>query len=248
MQEFRAARGRGSPEGASRLSLCFDKLDVERGIDGIRGPEGETRSLQATPGACSRSSLPARTGSARSMPTASRRGARDPARRAAPRSESPGPDRSRAGSRRRLILVDEVLMYAREKAGLDPVWRGADRRLLPVPDAGRRQGGHGGAGGLCCWPPSPRSRRATWAGGWSRTSPTCSGGSAKRASSRCRRATCRKCCAGASSSRPASRARTASGRTSSASSGTSRGSTRPRPRPGPPRSSASSTASRSTPT
>ena len=28
------------------VSLCFDKIDVERGIDGIRAPDGATRTLK----------------------------------------------------------------------------------------------------------------------------------------------------------------------------------------------------------
>ena len=45
VQEFRQHVGADLPK-AFPVSLCFDKIDVERGIDGIRAPDGETRSLK----------------------------------------------------------------------------------------------------------------------------------------------------------------------------------------------------------
>ena len=40
-----------------------------------------------------------------------------------------------------LILIDEVLMYVREKVAADARLEGSPRQLLPVPDPGRHQGG-----------------------------------------------------------------------------------------------------------
>ena len=61
-----------------------------------------------------------------------------------------------------LILIDEVLMYAREKVGHDPAWK--DRlALLPVPDPGRRQGGSLRDRGLAAGH-RPRQERRLWAG------------------------------------------------------------------------------------
>ena len=45
MQEFGQHVGAELPK-AFPVSLCFDKIDVERGIDGIRAPDGETRTLK----------------------------------------------------------------------------------------------------------------------------------------------------------------------------------------------------------
>ena len=45
VQEFRRHVGTELPK-AFPVSLCFDKIDVERGIDGIRAPGGETRTLK----------------------------------------------------------------------------------------------------------------------------------------------------------------------------------------------------------
>ncbi len=43
VREFRAG---GALPRAVPVSLCFDKIDVERGIDGVRGPNGGTRTLR----------------------------------------------------------------------------------------------------------------------------------------------------------------------------------------------------------
>ena len=45
VQEFQQHVGAELPT-AFPVSLCFDKIDVERGIDGIRAPDGETRTLK----------------------------------------------------------------------------------------------------------------------------------------------------------------------------------------------------------
>ncbi len=114
--EFRAG---GALPQAQPVSLCFDKIDVERGIDGVRGPDGETRTLR-------------HPWSALAFQLAGADGLRaihgdgESKERETPPAE---PllvallERPRARGLSTLILVDEVLMYAREKAGADPVWR-----------------------------------------------------------------------------------------------------------------------------
>ncbi len=100
-------------------TLCFDKIDVEKGIEDVRGPDGELRTLRhpwsvlafQLAGADGLRALHA-DGSAEERET-------PPAEPLLTKLiELPG-HRGLAT----LILVDEVLMYAREKAGLAPVWR-----------------------------------------------------------------------------------------------------------------------------
>ena len=45
MREFREHVGAELP-AARTVALCFDKIDAERGMDGMRGPDGETRTLR----------------------------------------------------------------------------------------------------------------------------------------------------------------------------------------------------------
>ena len=45
VQEFREHVGADLPR-AFPVALCFDKIDVERGLDGVRAPDGETRTLR----------------------------------------------------------------------------------------------------------------------------------------------------------------------------------------------------------
>jgi predicted AAA+ superfamily ATPase len=99
--------------------LAFDKLDVEKGME-IRGPQGETRWLK-------------HPWSVMAFQIAGAEGLRllhadgqDAERDSAPAEnlltellEIPG---KRGMST--LILIDEILMYAREKIGFDPAWRG----------------------------------------------------------------------------------------------------------------------------
>ena len=118
VQEFRQHVGADLPK-AFPVSLCFDKIDVERGIEGIRGPGGETRSLKH-PWSVLAFQLAGAHGlraihgegkdEERETPPAEPLLARLLAR---PREQGIGT----------LILVDEVLMYARGKAGMGQVWR-----------------------------------------------------------------------------------------------------------------------------
>ena len=45
VREFREHVGADLPR-ALPIALCFDQIDVERGIDGVRAPDGETRTLR----------------------------------------------------------------------------------------------------------------------------------------------------------------------------------------------------------
>ena len=118
VREFREHVGADLP-AAFTVALCFDKIDAERGIDGVRGPEGETRSLRHP-----WSVLAFQLAGADGLRALHADGA--DAERETPPAE---PllvallERPRQRGLATLILVDEVLMYAREKAGLAPVWR-----------------------------------------------------------------------------------------------------------------------------
>ena len=118
VQEFRQHVGRALPQ-AFTVSLCFDKIDVERGIDGVRAPGGETRSLKH-PWSVLAFQLAGADG-LRAI-----HGDGEDEERETPPAE-PLLRRLLALPEERglatLILVDEVLMYARGKAGMGPVWR-----------------------------------------------------------------------------------------------------------------------------
>ena len=118
VREFREHVGADLPR-AFPVALCFDKIDVERGIDGVRAPNGETRTLRHP-----WSVLAFQLAGAAGLRAIHATG-RDQERETPPAEpllvdliEQPQRD-----GHATLILVDEVLMYAREKAGLDPVWR-----------------------------------------------------------------------------------------------------------------------------
>ena len=118
VQEFRQHVGADLPT-AFPVSLCFDKIDVERGIDGIRGPDGETRSLKHP-----WSVLAFQLAGAEGLRAIHADGENE--ERETPPAEPllakllALPQDQGLGT---LILVDEVLMYARGKAGIDQVWR-----------------------------------------------------------------------------------------------------------------------------
>ena len=118
VREFREAVGQELPS-AFVASLCFDKIDVERGIEDVCSPAGEHRTLRH-PWSVLAYQLAGddglraihRDGNAeeRDVPPAEPLLAKLIAR---PQKEGLST----------LILVDEVLMYARQKAGLSHVWR-----------------------------------------------------------------------------------------------------------------------------
>ena len=118
VQEFRQHVGAELPQ-AFPVSLCFDKIDVERGIDGVRAPDGETRSLKHP-----WSVLAFQLAGAEGLRTI--HGDGEDAERETPPADPllarllAIPQEQGLGT---LILVDEVLMYARGKAGMDQVWR-----------------------------------------------------------------------------------------------------------------------------
>ena len=118
VQEFRQHVGAELPK-AFPVSLCFDKIDVERGIDGIRAPDGESRTLKHP-----WSVLAFQLAGADGLRVIHADGEDD--ERETPPAEPllskllAIPQEQGIGT---LILVDEVLMYMREKAGLSQVWR-----------------------------------------------------------------------------------------------------------------------------
>ncbi|MBN1139681.1 MAG: ATP-binding protein [Anaerolineae bacterium] len=108
-----------TPPQARVALLPFDKLDVEKGME-VRGPAGEQRWLK-------------HPWSAIALQIAGADGLRllhaegQDAERESPPAENllvellAIPEKEGLST---LILIDEVLMYAREKVGLDPAWRG----------------------------------------------------------------------------------------------------------------------------
>ena len=118
VQEFRQHIGRELPQ-AFTVSLCFDKIDVDRGIEGVRSPTGETRTLKHP-----WSVLAFQLAGAEGLRAIHADG--QDLERETPPAEPllvkllERPQREGLAT---LILVDEVLMYARAKAGVDPNWR-----------------------------------------------------------------------------------------------------------------------------
>jgi len=99
--------------------LAFDKLDVEKGME-IVGPNGEKRWLRHP-----WSVLAFQIAGADGLKLFHAQG-KDEERESAP-AENLMSDLLAMPAKQglsTLILIDEVLMFAREKIGLDPVWRG----------------------------------------------------------------------------------------------------------------------------
>ena len=118
VREFREHVGADLP-AARTVALCFDKIDAERGIDGVRGPDGAARTLRHP-----WSVLAFQIAGADGLRALHADGA--DAERETPPAEpllAALLELPRRDGLATLVLVDEVLMYAREKAGLDPVWR-----------------------------------------------------------------------------------------------------------------------------
>ena len=118
VQEFRQHVGADLPH-AFPVPLCFDKIDVERGIDGVRAPDGETRTLKH-PWSVLAFQLAGADG-LRAIHADGKDEEREtpPAEPLLVQLLAIPPERG-LGT---LILIDEVLMYARGKAGMDRVWR-----------------------------------------------------------------------------------------------------------------------------
>lgn len=106
------------PPRSRVVVLPFDKLDVERGME-VKGPRGESRWLKHP-----WSLLAFQIAGAEGLQRLHADG--KDAERHTPPAENLLRDLLAfplAGGQGTLILIDEVLMFAREKIGLDPVWR-----------------------------------------------------------------------------------------------------------------------------
>ena len=117
IEQFRSHIGTTLP--ASRVAaLCFDKLDVEKGME-VRGPEGELRWLR-------------HPWSVLAFQIAGEKGLRAlHPKDANEERETPPAEPLLAGvlalpqtqGLATLVLIDEVLMYVREKAAIAEIWR-----------------------------------------------------------------------------------------------------------------------------
>jgi hypothetical protein len=117
VHEFREAIGQEPPK-ARVAGLCFDKLDVETGMD-VRDPQGKIRRLR-------------QPWSVLAWQIAGEEGLRvlNAGESAEERESAPAentltellelPAKEGLGV---LLLIDEVLMYVREKVSLNPLWR-----------------------------------------------------------------------------------------------------------------------------
>ena len=105
--------------GARVVALSFDKLDVEKGME-VRGPNGEERWLK-NPWSVLAFQIAGESGL-----RALHADDKDEERETPPAEPLLAEllSRPQAEGLSTLILVDEVLMYAREKVGMDEVWRG----------------------------------------------------------------------------------------------------------------------------
>lgn len=118
VREFQEHVGMEIPR-AFVAPLCFDKIDVEKGIEDVRAPNGETRTLRH-PWSVLAYQLAGADG-LRAIHADGKAEEREtpPAEPLLVKLlETPGEQGLAT-----LILVDEVLMYAREKAGIAGVWR-----------------------------------------------------------------------------------------------------------------------------
>lgn len=106
------------PPRARVAVLPFDKLDVEKGME-VRAPDGQTRWLKQ-PWSVLAFQIDGPEGLALLHPDGK------PDERGSAPAENLLESllaRPRSSGLATLVLVDEVLMYAREKVGLDPAWR-----------------------------------------------------------------------------------------------------------------------------
>ncbi len=117
VQQFRA-HVQASLPAARVVALCFDKLDVEKGME-VRGPAGELRWLQHP-----WSVLAFQIAGEAGLRALHSDGANS--ERETPPAEPLLADllaRPQTEGLATLVLIDEVLMYAREKAAMDASWR-----------------------------------------------------------------------------------------------------------------------------
>lgn len=118
VQEFIQHIG-ATPPQARIAALTFDKLDVEKGME-VRAPNGETRWLKQP-----WSVLAYQIAGADGLRLLHAEGL-DAERESAPAENLLAELLALPGKQGQatLILIDEVLMYAREKIGFDSAWRG----------------------------------------------------------------------------------------------------------------------------
>ena len=118
VREFREHVGVALPQ-AFVATLCFDKIDVEKGIEDVKAPNGETRTLRH-PWSVLAYQLAGSEG-LRAIHADGRDAEREtpPAEPLLAKLLAIPAERGLAT----LVLVDEVLMYAREKVGLDAKWQ-----------------------------------------------------------------------------------------------------------------------------
>jgi hypothetical protein len=118
VHEFRQHAGGIAPPKARVVVLAFDKLDVEKGME-VRTPDGTVRWLRHP-----WSILAFQIAGAEGLRLLHAEG--QDAERESPPAENlvrdllEWPQKEGMST---LVLMDEVLMYAREKIGLEPVWR-----------------------------------------------------------------------------------------------------------------------------
>lgn len=117
VREFVEHIGR-TPSRARIAVLSFDKLDVEKGME-VRGPDGKTRWLKNP-----WSVLAYQLAGSEGLKLLHAEG-NDAERESAPAENLLIDLLSFPGKHgfSTLILIDEVMMYAREKVGFDPAWR-----------------------------------------------------------------------------------------------------------------------------
>ena len=118
VREFRKHADVELPKAAT-AALCFDKIDVETGITEVRGPSGETRALRH-PWNILAFHL-AGTDGLRILHGGDSADERDTAP-AEPLLVELIERQQKADGRATLILLDEVMMYARAKAARDRSW------------------------------------------------------------------------------------------------------------------------------
>ena len=117
IEQFRSHIGAPLPT-ARVAALCFDKLDVEKGME-VRGPDGALRWLKHP-----WSVLAFQLAGDEGLGTLHPDGANE--ERETPPAEPLLADllsQPQAHGLATLVLIDEVLMYAREKAAMGDVWR-----------------------------------------------------------------------------------------------------------------------------
>ncbi len=116
VEQFRSHIGAPLPT-ARVAALCFDKLDVEKGME-VRGPEGEVRWLKF-PWSVLAFQLAGEDGLRTLHPAGANEERETPPAEPLVVDVLKRPQEQGLGT---LVLIDEVLMYAREKAAMEESW------------------------------------------------------------------------------------------------------------------------------